>query len=188
MHWEKKICIRITTRRLVVGLLVASILANLVIVGVVFGATDLTPLATSTAASQTGLAASATNTLTSPAQGSDTPLPPPSQTASLPFTATETLTATPTETPTVLPTLELCTLQSSWPLYTVRPGDTLELPGARHRFQRGGLGRGQLPEGPPTLPRPGPVPASPAVRASRLHRQPHADGYAQRNTYADRYP
>ena len=38
MHWEKKICIRLTIRRIVVTILAASAVTNLVIVGVVFGA------------------------------------------------------------------------------------------------------------------------------------------------------
>jgi len=121
MRWEKKICIRITTRRLAGGLLVASILVNLAIVGAVFGATDLTPFSTSTPPSETGLAASATNTPTPPAPGSETLLPSPSQTPS----PTDAQTKTPTGTFTAMPTVHLCSLTSSWPLYTVRPGDTL---------------------------------------------------------------
>jgi hypothetical protein len=38
MHWEKRICIRITIRRIVGAILAASTVANVVIVGAVFGA------------------------------------------------------------------------------------------------------------------------------------------------------
>jgi hypothetical protein len=48
MHGEKKICIRLTLRRIVGALMLASIAANLVIVGAVFGADSarMTPTVT----------------------------------------------------------------------------------------------------------------------------------------------
>ena len=52
MHWEKKICIRITIRRIVGTVLAASAVANLIIVGAVFGA-DASPAPTITSVPQT---------------------------------------------------------------------------------------------------------------------------------------
>ena len=48
MHWEKKICIRITLRRIVGTILAASTVVNLVIAGVVFGADSPAPAPTIT--------------------------------------------------------------------------------------------------------------------------------------------
>ena len=55
MHGEKKICIRLTLRRIVGALMLASIAANLVIVGAVFGADSarMTPTVTALFATPT---------------------------------------------------------------------------------------------------------------------------------------
>lgn len=114
MHWEKKICIRLTLRRIMGMVLVASTIANLVIVGVVFGATSSTPTPTTTSISPTQ---STTFTPVFPsATKTETFTPIPSS---------PTFTALPTNTPTDVPTLSLCILKSDWPVYHAQWGDSL---------------------------------------------------------------
>jgi len=117
MKWEKKICIRITVRRLVVAILTASIVANLIIVGVVFGSESSTPpdtlpplMNTATVGQESTpfVAVSVTNEIFT-----FTPVP------------SSTVTMTSTGTPTELPTLNVCFLRSDWPVYQVQEGDTL---------------------------------------------------------------
>ena len=119
MHWEKTIHIRITLRRIVGALVLASIAANLLIVGAAFGA-DPAPATPTVTALLTTPAWTATRlALTSTA--SETP--GATQTFTPTETATETLTPTPTSTPQ--PTLTVCVKRSDWPLYRVARGDTL---------------------------------------------------------------
>jgi hypothetical protein len=119
MHWEKKICIRITIRRIVVAVLTASAVANLVIAGVVFGA-DSAPMV-----------AAVTSTLNTPLVNTT------------PLTATATTvgmyTSNPSQTPVTISTDMAITTEVSveqaiwivcikrfyWPTYRVQPGDTL---------------------------------------------------------------
>ena len=125
MQWEKKICVRITLRRIVVALLMASIVANLIIVGAVLGAepSQNAPTITSTQTSDPRTATFYISTATV-----DT-IFTPTQTA----TSTETLVPTPTYTPTAtqtptntdLPTVTSCVMRFDWPTYRVKRGDTL---------------------------------------------------------------
>src|SRR5215211_3728093 len=55
MHWEKKICIRITLRRIVGTILAASVMVNLIIVGAVYGADSAPPAPTRTFVLSTSL-------------------------------------------------------------------------------------------------------------------------------------
>jgi LysM repeat protein len=120
MQWEKKICVRITLRRIVVALLVASIVANLIIVGAVLGADSLQPAPTITSTwtsdprTATFLVATATAgeaTVTQIVTNTETP--------------TDTPTATQTPTNTDLPTVTSCVMRFDWLTYRVKRGDTL---------------------------------------------------------------
>src|SRR5215207_3243120 len=111
MHWEKKICIRITLRRIVGTLVIASVVANLLIVGAVFGAASPSMTPTITAL------------LTTPAW-TNSPFAFPS-TASEISTQTPTFTPTVTQTSTVQPSLTACVKRLDWPIYYVERGDTL---------------------------------------------------------------
>lgn len=127
MHWEKKITIRITFRRVVGAILAASTAANLVIVGAVVAAdlaastptvvsTSITPLWTATLflpTAETG----AVNPITATLNPESTPIDT--------FTPTETSTPTPWATPTDPPPLMVCVKRFYWPGYRVRAGDTL---------------------------------------------------------------
>ncbi|HLF75458.1 MAG TPA: LysM peptidoglycan-binding domain-containing protein [Anaerolineales bacterium] len=115
MHWEKKICFRVTTRRIVGAILTATTVVNMVIVGAAFEAAAPTPTATATVTfSSTAQPATAT-TLAPTTTVSETSTATPSPSATL----------TPTDTPTDLPTFTVCILMTYWPSYRVRPGDTL---------------------------------------------------------------
>jgi LysM repeat protein len=120
MQWEKKICLRITLRRIVVALLMASIVANLIIVGAVLGADPLQPAPTITSTwtsdswTATFLVATATAgeaTVTQIATNTETP--------------TDTPTNTQTPTNTNPPTATLCVKRVDWPVYWVKRGDWL---------------------------------------------------------------
>lgn len=113
MQWEKKICIRLTTRRILGAVLTASTVVNLVIVGAAFEASAPTAELT------------ATFLLTTPPRTTTTLAP--ASTASETFTPTSTPSATLTQTDTLTPppTLTLCILRSYWPVYRVQQGDTL---------------------------------------------------------------
>ena len=119
MHWEKKICIRVTIRRIVVAVLAASAVANLVIAGVAFGADSAQTVSY------------VTSTLTTP------PVTTSSSIAS--STAGELSTSIPSQTPVTIST-EIATLTDAsveqtiwilcikrfyWPTYRVQRGDTL---------------------------------------------------------------
>jgi LysM repeat protein len=115
MHWEKKICIRITTRRIIGAILAASAAVNLIIVGAALEAAA--PIDESTA----------TRTVTS-----TTPLEAPSiittatiSSETLTYTATLTITGTATDVLIGSPTMNICVPRTDWAIYRVRPGDTL---------------------------------------------------------------
>lgn len=126
MHWEKKICIRITWKRMVGTILAASTVANLAIAGAVFGADhppapaetspSITPLSTSTFAlpsATAGLPSVFTETRS-----------PASPLTDLPGVTT-TDTSTPTQTPIEVTQGPLCIKKFYWPTYRVKSGDTL---------------------------------------------------------------
>lgn len=125
MQWEKIICFRITLWRIVSALLMASIVANLIIVGAVLGADPLQndPTITSTWTTDPGTATFLVSTATvgtiliatQTAAATDTPEPTP----------TETPSATQTPTNTNLPTVTSCVKRFDWPTYRVKRGDTL---------------------------------------------------------------
>src|SRR5687768_16476576 len=119
MHWEKKICIRITIRRIVVALLTASAVANLVIAGVAFGADSAPMVASVTSTSTAPLVSTTPLTATATTVGVSTL--DPSQT---PVT-TSTDTAVPTEVSVEQDIWIVCVKRFYWPTYRVQPGDTL---------------------------------------------------------------
>ena len=133
MYWEKKITIRITVRRVVGVVLAASTVANLIIVGVVFGAdsSSATPTITSvwtssllTATLSISTAATgwtSTSTWTHTPGGLLTDTPGIIQTESL----LPTNTSTPTETIVYSPDPKFCIRKFYWPRYRVQQGDTL---------------------------------------------------------------
>lgn len=119
MHWEKRICIRITIRRIVGFILAASTVVNLIVVGAVVAA-ESTP-APPTMISSPSMTSVLTNTMTptviftytATAEVTATPTVTPTYT----LTATETLTDTPGPTP--------CMPRYDWPTYQIQPGNTL---------------------------------------------------------------
>ena len=119
MQWEKKICIRLTTRRILGTVLTASTVVNLVIVGAAFEAAA--SLSTPTLAS----------VLTVPPSTSAFFSPPQTAETVIPFMWTETLGSiptqlfTPTDTPISPPGWILCIKRFYWSDYRVQPGDTL---------------------------------------------------------------
>jgi hypothetical protein len=119
MQWEKKICIRLTTRRILGAVLAASTVVNLVIVGAVFEAAA--PMATSTLASVPTLPPSTTAFF----------MPASTAEAEIPVTGIETPGTTPTDvftptdTPISPPGWILCIKKFYWSDYLVQPGDTL---------------------------------------------------------------
>jgi len=119
MHWEKKICIRITIRRIVVAVLTASAVANLVIAGVAFGA-DSAPMVASVTLT---LTTSRVNTipLTAIATTVGVSTPNPSQT---PATISTDMTV-PTEASAEQTIWIVCIRRFYWPSYRIQPGDTL---------------------------------------------------------------
>lgn len=118
MHWEKKICFRLTLRRIVGALVMTSIVVNLAIVGIVVGADSpqITPIASLQSATRTPTDTPFTVTLTA----TETFTPTLTQTR----TSTPTNTLTPTPSSTATPTLTACVKRFGWPLYEVKPGDT----------------------------------------------------------------
>src|SRR6266545_2822232 len=113
MSWEKKICFRLTTRRIVGAILMATTVVNLVIVGVAASnaAPTLTPTLTPSLATQL------------PVTEFITPATLASETST--STSILTITIAPTETSTDLPKPILCITRFYWPTYRVQPGDTL---------------------------------------------------------------
>ena len=119
MHWEKKICIRLTIRRIVVTILAASAVINLVIVGVVFGADSPPAIPTATLVLPTPLS---TNTFLIPISGAGEA---PTLTQIPDTTLIDTFT--PTLTSADPPIWIVCIKRFYWPSYHVQPGDTLFL-------------------------------------------------------------
>ena len=132
MQWEKKICIRITARRIVAAILIAASSVNLIIVGAAFEA------ASPTAGTRTALALTQIQTLTSyvPTATTENPIAEISstvETVTLTSSPTSTSTPTSTDTPTSTntststssPTATLCAPRSYWFIYYVESGDTL---------------------------------------------------------------
>ena len=117
MHWEKEIRVRITIRRIVIAILAASTVANLTIVGAVFGADS--PQATPTATSALTMPL-ATNTFLIPISGTGEE----STGTQIPSTVT-TDTFVPTLTSTSSPIWMVCIKRFDWPTYRVQPGDKL---------------------------------------------------------------
>lgn len=117
MHWEKEIRVRITIRRIVIAILAASTVANLTIVGAVFGADS--PQATPTATSALTMPL-ATNTFLIPISGTGEE----STATQIPSTVT-TDTLVPTLTSTSSPIWMVCIKRFDWPTYRVQPGDKL---------------------------------------------------------------
>jgi len=125
MQKVKKLCCRITSRRVVGAILVAASLINLIIVGAAF------EVAASTAAPATGVGTVIDDTTLT----FFVPTGTAEMTLSTAWTLTDIATQTNTSTPTVVPTSTLtntpsptltpCIPQYSWPLYFVRRGDTL---------------------------------------------------------------
>lgn len=121
MHWEKKICIRITVRRIMGAILAASTVANLVIVGAVLGA-EPAPYAPTMTSTSTPITPFWTATLvffTATVQepimltATETPYPTPTE------------TFTPTQTAVDPPLWIACLKKFYWPTYRVQAGDTL---------------------------------------------------------------
>lgn len=119
MHWEKTICFRLTLRRIVGAVLVASTVTNLVIVGAAFGA-DASPSApTATWVLPTQLSVA---TALIPISGA-------AETATLVLSQTpesiSTETSTPTQPSPDSPGWIMCIKKFYWPTYRIQPGDTL---------------------------------------------------------------
>jgi LysM domain-containing protein len=121
MHWEKEIRVRITIRRIVIVILAASTVANLTIVGAVFGADSPPVTPTTTSASATPVS---TITLLIPNSGATDE---PTLTQQIPSVAvpTDTLAPAPTLTSTSSPIWIVCIKRFYWPSYRVQPGDSL---------------------------------------------------------------
>ena len=132
MQKVKKICCRITPRRIMGAILLAATLVNLITVGAVFKVTVplAAPKATETQAivlTRTFVVLTATEgttpatTLTSTDVATQTPTFTATYTPSL--TSTVTATSTFTNTPSSSPTP--CLPRYEWPVYVVQPGDWL---------------------------------------------------------------
>jgi len=128
MRWEKKICIRITIRRIVVAILIAASSVNLIIVGAAFEAVSTTAgTKTSVALTQILSATFGVPTATSgnPIAQSSSTVETVTVTSSPTSTFTPTVTDTATSTSTGSPTATLCAPKSYWFIYYVESGDTL---------------------------------------------------------------
>lgn len=125
MHWEKKICFRLTLRRIVGAVLMAGIVANLIIVGAVFGAdsAQAAPTLTSTLTSDLWTATFFVFTATAGEMPTATQTATATQTLEPALTDTPTATQTPTNTDQ--PVATLCVVRFEWPAYRVKRGDTL---------------------------------------------------------------
>jgi hypothetical protein len=127
MHWEKKICIRITLRRIVGTILAASTMANLIIAGAVYGADSAPPAPTGTSTLSTSVAADTASI--PPATAEETLalgltlLPGDAPTDAPAIALTDTLI--PTEMNADQPGWTLCIKKFYWTSYRVQPGDTL---------------------------------------------------------------
>jgi len=119
MHWEKEIRIRITIRRIVVAVLAASTVANLVIVGVVFGEDSPTTPTVYPLLTVTPLPTIAVFVPTS--LSGEPGIPTATQIPGV--IPSDTFTSTPTSTDS--PLWIVCIKRFYWPTYRVQPGDTL---------------------------------------------------------------
>ena len=134
MRKQKRICFRLTARRIVGAVLLAASAANLTIVGVALdiSSSGATPAATVTLPTLTSTVG---ETIVSTATPTDTFTLTPSATPTYTFTVTSTATQTPSLTPTytvtststytVTPSTVPCVPQYSWPSYLIQKGDTL---------------------------------------------------------------
>lgn len=131
MQKAKKICCRITPRRVMGAVLLAAIVVNLITVGAVFKATvpETTPTdaETQTLLTKTFVVLTATegNTSTFTLTPTETATQTPTFTATDTPTATSTETVTSTFTNTPSPSPTLCFPKYEWPVYIVQPGDWL---------------------------------------------------------------
>ena len=131
MDKQKKMCCRITPRRVMGAILLATTAVNLVIVGAAFkvsfpGAVPTTPVAQTTTAVQTTDPATMTFFFLTATEADITQItliPPDAPTETATFRPTDTLTSTFTNT--ALPSSTPCVPQYSWPIYYVQRGDTL---------------------------------------------------------------
>jgi len=119
MHWEKKICIRITLRRIVGTLVIASVVANLMIVGAVLGAESPSMTPTITALLTTPTRTNSPFAFPSSEVSTLTPAFTPTVTQTLTFTPTQT------QTSTIQSSLTACVQRLDWPIHYVERGDTL---------------------------------------------------------------
>ena len=123
MHWEKEIRVRITIRRVVVAVLAASTVANLMIVGAVYGA-DPAPTETPVLTAVSSTSTFSVPTVTVEASALPwTPLSGIALTDTPAISPTDTLA--PTQTRTEPPIWKLCIRRFYWPTYRVTFGDTL---------------------------------------------------------------
>ena len=128
MHWEKKICIRITVRRIVTTILAASTVANLIIVGAVFGADgESAP----TASPEWASSLSTPTFLIPRSGGGETPTPVPPISPSTTTEVAQVPVTMPADPPALTqelvdsPEWVVCIKKFYWPTYRVQPGDTL---------------------------------------------------------------
>jgi len=125
MRWKKKICIKITARRIAAAILIAASSVNLIIVGAAYEAAPatITPIPTSLSLNQ-----DLTMTFTIPTATTGNLIVPtslPVETSTLTGSPTFPPTATPTSTPTNSPTSTQCVPKYYWFAYHVQGGDTL---------------------------------------------------------------
>jgi LysM repeat protein len=131
MRKARKICCRITPRRIMGGVLIAATVVNLIIVGAVYQVSvpDVVPTITASPTSSPIAFTFVPPSVEIPTQISLTPTGLPTQTYTATPTDTPTLTPTetftPTSTDTPSPTPTQCVPQYSWPVYVVQRGDTL---------------------------------------------------------------
>ena len=127
---NKKICFRLTTRRIIGAILTAASMLNLLIVGAVFidaptssiltpGLTTFNPTLTSLISTSTSIVPTDTPTPTS------SPIPTYTLTSTNTVTQTPTYMISPTDTLTASPSPFPCIPRYSWPIYRVQSGDTL---------------------------------------------------------------
>lgn len=126
MYWEKEIRIRLTTRRILGGILATMSVVNLFIVGAVVNATTLssssTPTSTQTTPPPTDIYITPSPRDTKVVM---TPTSAPTNTETQTPTSTPTSTVTPTASFTVTPSPLSCTPWTHWLTYVVQSGDTL---------------------------------------------------------------
>jgi LysM repeat protein len=134
MRKQKRICFRLTARRIVGAVLLAASAANLTIVGVALdiSSSGATPAATVTLPTLTSTVG---ETIVSIVTSTDTFTLVPSATPTYTFTATSTVTQTASLTPTYTitststhtftPSTVPCVPRYSWPSYLIQKGDTL---------------------------------------------------------------